>query len=103
MRLITFVPPGGVGLHIGAELPAEASVVDFTVSLPGCPPTMRGFLEGGDALIAAATALIASGSAAKYPLTEVKLKVRFSFELNTCPLVRSPCASGSPLLHLLPS
>jgi len=75
MRLVTFLPPGATsGLHIGIHQAAEGVVVDLTASLPGCPPTMKGFLEGGEEIKAAAAAVVASADAVRFPLDAVTLK-----------------------------
>ena len=77
MRLVSFTHgTTGAALQIGAHIAADNTVVNFSVSLPGCPPTMKGFLEGGEAFLAAAAAIVASPDAVRYPLEEVTLKVR---------------------------
>ncbi len=75
MRLISFQLPTTASIHVGAHILPENVVVDFTSSLSGCPPTMKGFLEGGEAMLAAAVAVIASPDAVRYPFGDVVLKV----------------------------
>jgi hypothetical protein len=82
MRLVSFVAPSSPDFHIGAHVLPENIVFDFTLSLPGCPATMRGFLEGGDALLSAAVATIASPDATRYPFSDVVLKVLPEGKIN---------------------
>ena len=78
MRLISFELPTAPSPRIGAHILPDNVVIDFTSSLPGCPPTMKGFLEGGEAMLATAAAVIASPDAVRYPFGDVVLKVLFN-------------------------
>ena len=71
MKLATFIAPGG-GRHIGALLPGEAALADFTASDPA--PRFRDMLaliDGGAAALDAARALLA-----RPPVTHALTAVR---------------------------
>lgn len=59
MKLVTFIAPGGAQ-HIGALLPGDTTLVDFTASDTGAHfRDMLALTDGGDAALDAARALLA--------------------------------------------
>jgi hypothetical protein len=78
MRLVIFAPSATASrdtYRLGAHLSAEGVVVDLTAALPTHPTSMRVFLEGGAAALAAAAAVVADASSPRFPLADVVLKV----------------------------
>jgi hypothetical protein len=75
MRLVTFaLLSAPTALRLGALVPSTSTVVDLTASVPGCPPTMRGFLAAGEEMLRRAASALADEGSVRLPLSDVVLK-----------------------------